>query len=92
MDIHREDEFVQMTFADTGSGIAAESLTSIFDPFFTTKPVGQGTGLGLSVSQGIIKAHGVQISCESEPGAGTNFIILLPIERSKQNEKTNTCN
>ncbi len=92
VDIHREGDFVRMTFADTGCGIAAESLTSIFDPFFTTKPVGQGTGLGLSVSQGIIKAHGGQISCESEPGAGTKFIILLPIERSKQNEQTNTCN
>jgi len=92
VDIHREGEFVQMTIADTGCGIAAESLRSIFDPFFTTKPVGQGTGLGLSVSQGIVKAHGGQISCESEPGAGTKLIILLPIERSKQNEQANTCN
>jgi signal transduction histidine kinase len=81
VDIHREGEFVRMTIADTGSGIAAESLTSIFDPFFTTKPVGQGTGLGLSVSQGIIKAHGGQISCQSEPGAGTKFTILLPIKQ-----------
>ncbi len=92
VDIHREGQFVRMTFADTGCGIAAESLRSIFDPFFTTKPVGQGTGLGLSVSQGIIKAHGGQISCESKPGAGTKFIILLPIEGSKQNEQANTCN
>ncbi len=92
VDIHREGEFVRMTFADTGCGIAAESLTSIFDPFFTTKPVGQGTGLGLSVSQGIIKVHGGEITCESEPGAGTKFTILLPIERSKQNEQANTCN
>ncbi len=88
VDIHREDEFVQMTFADTGCGIAAESLGLIFDPFYTTKPVGLGTGLGLSVSQGIIKAHGGQISCESEPGTGTKFTILLPIKKpevSKQN-------
>ncbi len=95
VDIHREDEFAQMTIADTGSGIAAESFRSIFDPFFTTKPVGQGTGLGLSVSQGIIKAHGGQISCESEPGVGTKFTVLLPIEnreRSKQNEQACTCN
>jgi C4-dicarboxylate-specific signal transduction histidine kinase len=92
VDIHREGEFVRMTFADTGCGIAAESLRSIFDPFFTTKPVGQGTGLGLSVSQGIVKAQGGQITCESEPGAGTKFIILLSIERSKQNEQTHTCN
>ncbi len=92
VDIHREGQFVRMTTSDTGCGIAAESLRSIFDPFFTTKPVGQGTGLGLSVSQGIIKAHGGQISCESKPGAGTKFIILLPIERSKENEQANTYN
>jgi len=95
VDIHREGEFVRMTFADTGCGIAAESLTSIFDPFFTTKPTGQGTGLGLSVSQGVVKAHGGQITCESEPAMGTKFTVLLPIEqkeRSKQNEQARTCN
>ena len=84
VDIHGEGEFVRMTFADTGCGIAAESLRSIFDPFFTTKPVGQGTGLGLSVSQGIVNAHGGQVSCESEVGMGTKFTILLPIERKEQ--------
>ncbi len=84
VDIHHEDEFVRMTFADTGCGIAAESLRSIFDPFFTTKPVGQGTGLGLSVSQGIVNAHGGQVSCESEVGMGTKFTIRLPIERKEQ--------
>ena len=95
VDIHREDDFVRITIADTGCGIAAESVTSIFDPFFTTKPVGQGTGLGLSVSQGIIKAHKGQISCESESGVGTKFVILLPIEKketSKQYEQANISN
>ena len=92
VDIHREGKFVRMTIADTGCGIAGESVKSIFDPFFTTKPVGQGAGLGLSVSQGVIKAHGGQISCESEPAVGTKFTILLPIERIKQNEQANTCN
>ena len=92
VDIHREGQFVRMTISDTGCGIAAESLGLIFDPFFTTKPVGQGVGLGLSACQGIIKAHGGQISCQSKLGAGTKFIILLPIERSKQNERANTCN
>jgi C4-dicarboxylate-specific signal transduction histidine kinase len=89
VDIHREGEFVRMTIADTGSGIAAESLRSIFDPFFTTKPVGQGTGLGLSVSQGIVKTHGGKITCRSKLGTGTEFTILLPIEKpevSKRNE------
>jgi C4-dicarboxylate-specific signal transduction histidine kinase len=87
VDMHREGQFVQMTFADTGCGIAAESLRSIFDPFFTTKPVGQGTGLGLSVSQGVVKTHGGQISCESEPGAGTKFTILLPIEKPEVSKR-----
>ena len=95
VDIHREGEFVRMTIADTGCGIADESLTSIFDPFFTTKPIGQGTGLGLSISQGIVKMHKGRITCESEPGAGTTFIILLPIEkkeRSKHYELANISN
>jgi signal transduction histidine kinase len=95
VDIHREDDFVRITIADTGYGIAAESLSSIFDPFFTTKPIGQGTGLGLSISQGIVKTHRGQISCESEPGAGTKFVILLPIEQketSKQYEQANISN
>jgi signal transduction histidine kinase len=73
-----------MTIADTGCGIAAESVGSIFDPFFTTKPVGQGTGLGLSVSQGIVNSHGGQVFCESEVGMGTKFTIRLPIERKEQ--------
>ena len=84
VDIRREGEFVRMTIADTGCGIAAESLGSIFDPFFTTKPVDQGTGLGLSVSQGIVKVHRGKISCESELGEGTKFTILLPIEKIKE--------
>ncbi len=92
IDVRRQGEFVRMTFADTGCGIEDGSLKSIFDPFFTNKPVGQGVGLGLSACQGIIKAHGGQITCQSKLGAGMKFIILLPIERSKQNEQTNTCN
>ncbi len=84
VDIHREGEFVRMTITDTGCGIAAESLGSIFDPFFSTKPTGQGTGLGLSVSQGIVKVYRGKISCESELGEGTKFTILLPIEKIKE--------
>ena len=86
IDVSRQGEFVQMTIADTGCGIEDGSLKSIFDPFFTNKPVGQGVGLGLSACQGIIKAHGGQITCQSKLGAGMKFTILLPIERSKQNE------
>ncbi|WP_371919315.1 ATP-binding protein [Pseudomonas sp. MPR-ANC1] len=69
--------------ADTGSGIAADTLQKIFDPFFTTKPVGQGTGLGLSLSYGIVKKHGGDISVRSEPGVGTTFRVELPLRQSR---------
>jgi two-component system NtrC family sensor kinase len=69
---------VEITIADTGSGIAPENLDRIFDPFFTTKPVGQGTGLGLAVSLGIVQRHGGHIRVQSEPGKGTRFFIWLP--------------
>ncbi len=64
---------------DAGCGIKPEHLPHIFDPFFTTKPVGQGTGLGLSVSYGIIRDHGGRIEVESEVGRGALFRIRLPI-------------
>jgi signal transduction histidine kinase len=67
---------------DNGSGIAPEHLPRLFDPFFTTKPVGQGTGLGLSVSYGIIRDHGGAIEVDSTPGRGSTFRILLPVKPS----------
>lgn len=73
---------VMIEVADTGHGIASENLTRIFDPFFTTKPTGEGTGLGLSVSYGIIKGHGGNISVKSEPGKGAAFTLFLPITGS----------
>ncbi len=81
VDVRPVGEFAQVTVSDTGCGIHPEHLQKIFDPFFTTKPAGQGTGLGLSVSQGIVKAHGGEITCESEVGKGTKFKVLLPIGR-----------
>jgi signal transduction histidine kinase len=84
VDIQDDGEFVRVRIADTGCGIAPEDFSRIFDPFFTTKPAGQGTGLGLSVCQGAIQAHGGEITCESEPGAGTTFNILLPIKNEEE--------
>jgi PAS domain S-box-containing protein len=67
--------------SDTGIGIAPENVAKIYDPFYTTKGVGQGTGLGLAVSYGIIQEHAGRISVESEPGHGTTFRITLPSAR-----------
>jgi signal transduction histidine kinase len=63
---------------DDGHGIEKKHLKNIFDPFYTTKPTGEGTGLGLSVSYGIIKNHGGNIFVDSQTGAGTTFTVTLP--------------
>ena len=65
--------------SDNGSGIPQKVADKIFQPFFTTKPTGQGTGLGLSLSYDIIKAHGGEIKVETKEGEGTTFAILLPL-------------
>ena len=64
---------------DTGTGIKAEGLEKIFDPFYTTKGVGRGTGLGLSLTYGIVKEHGGYIEVESEVGKGSTFSVYLPM-------------
>ena len=73
------DTKIEIKINDNGSGIPEKVLDKIFQPFFTTKPTGQGTGLGLSLSYDIIKAHGGTLECESVVGEGTTFMIKLPI-------------
>ena len=70
--------------SDDGYGIEKNNISKIFDPFFTTKPTGEGTGLGLSVSYGIIKDHGGDILVDSEPGKGSIFTIVMPMEGKDQ--------
>lgn len=70
---------VQVDVADTGKGIPPEILSRIYDPFFTTKPAKRGTGLGLSVTYGIVREHGGTIEVESLPGAGTCFHLDFPV-------------
>lgn len=70
---------VVIAFRDDGPGIEQENLARVFDPFFTTKPVGVGTGLGLSLSYGIIREHGGSIAVKSRPGEGAEFVIELPM-------------
>jgi signal transduction histidine kinase len=72
------DDSVFISVSDNGTGIPQKVLDKIFQPFFTTKPTGEGTGLGLSLSYDIIKAHGGQIKVETDEGKGTKFIIQLP--------------
>jgi two-component system, NtrC family, sensor kinase len=72
---------VEIEVTDTGSGISPEHIQRIFDPFFTTKPTGRGTGLGLSVSYGIIKEHLGKVDVRSTPGKGTSFRLEFPVAR-----------
>ena len=75
----KSDSTVELTVKDNGNGIPQNIVDKIFQPFFTTKPTGQGTGLGLSLSYDIIKAHGGKIKVETKEGEGSEFMIQLPI-------------
>ena len=73
-----EGTFLYLRVTDTGCGMDAETQLHVFEPFFTTKEVGEGTGLGLSVTFGIVREHGGWITVSSEPGRGSTFSVLLP--------------
>ncbi|MEO6329835.1 MAG: ATP-binding protein, partial [Ginsengibacter sp.] len=73
---------VLISVKDNGNGISQKVLDKIFQPFFTTKPTGQGTGLGLSLSYDIVKAHGGEMKVEAKEGKGAEFIIQLPTHPS----------
>jgi signal transduction histidine kinase len=74
------DDFVEATVEDSGAGIRAEELPHIFDAFYTTKPGVRGIGLGLFVSEGIVRGHRGRLSVESRPGEGSRFVVQLPRE------------
>jgi len=74
-----DDDTVVVEVRDTGDGIKREHIKRIYDPFFTTKGIGRGTGLGLSVSYGILQEHGGSIAVDSAPGQGTTFRVTLPV-------------
>ena len=75
-----DKKYVSIRILDYGPGMSEETISKLFDPFFTTKEVGKGTGLGLSIShQIIVEKHGGKLICNSAPGKGTEFIIMLPI-------------
>ena len=78
---------VEIRFKDTGCGMDDAAMARIFDPFYTTKRVGEGTGLGLSVSHRFVSEHGGEIRVESEPGAGSTFIVVLPVNSCALTER-----
>lgn len=74
-----EGKSIQVAIADSGPGIPEDVMEKMTDPFYTTKEVGEGTGLGLWISENIVHAHGGSMTCESEPGNGATFTIRLPV-------------
>ena len=82
------DKGVSLTVRDTGLGMTGDVRKKIFEPFYSTKPVGQGTGLGLSVVQGIVIDHGGKIQVSSQPGKGTRIEVLLPLKQTSKHDQS----
>ncbi len=78
----KNKEMAKIIFRDTGTGMPPETCKKIFEPFFTTKDVGQGTGLGMSITYGIVQRHKGHIEIDSAPGMGTSIIIYLPLKQT----------
>jgi len=83
IEVDRDEESARIRVADNGCGITEENLTKVFEPFFTTKRVGEGTGMGLWVSYGIVKSFRGDITVQSRQGEGTCFTILLPLNQKE---------
>ena len=86
----RQDKLgIRVTVADTGEGMTSEQMEKIFMPFYTTKEVGEGTGLGLSVSMSIVEAMGGRIEVQSLPGTGSSFTVVIPFrpDEEEKNER-----
>ncbi len=81
--VENQVEGIEIKVQDTGSGISPENMNKLFEPFFTTKPAGEGTGLGLAVSLGIVERHGGRIRVDSSPGQGSAFFVRLPCHTSE---------
>ena len=86
----RREDHVEVRIKDNGTGMPPEVIDKIFNPFFTTKPTDQGTGLGLSLSNDIVRRHGGQIRVNSEPGEYTEMIIEVPLERPTDTDAAET--
>ncbi len=84
----RREDWAEVRFSDTGTGMSEEVKARIFDPFFTTKSVGRGTGQGLAISHAVVvEKHKGTISVESKPGEGTTFVLRLPISDTNQKDE-----
>jgi len=81
-----ENRHCEVRIRDSGPGIPPENLQRVFDPFFTTKPVGEGTGLGLTIAHRILELHGAGIHIESSPPDGTTFVVELPLCQPKETD------
>ncbi len=81
----KQDDYIKIIVKDTGDGIPPNIIGSIFDPYFTSKPIGEGTGMGLSVVHGIVESYGGKITVNSKPQKGTELTIFIPV--TKHDEK-----